>query len=182
MIITMSGKNGSGKGTVSKLLADKLGYEYISIWNMKRDLATAMDMTISEFNKEWEKPENREKFDLKYEEYQKNLDVNSKIILDSRLGFYCQPDAFKVYLDVSDEEAARRIFNDKERSGDTYDSLQAVQTATIQRNIDDAKRYKELYDIDIRDMKNFDLIVNTDGKTPQNVADEIIEVFTQLQK
>jgi len=52
MIITMSGKNGSGKGTVSKLLAEKLGYEYISIGNMKRELATAMGMTISEFNKE----------------------------------------------------------------------------------------------------------------------------------
>jgi CMP/dCMP kinase len=178
----MSGKNGSGKGTVSKLLADKLGYEYISIGNMKRELATAMDMTISEFNKEGEKPENREKFDLKYEEYQKKLDVNSNIILDSRLWFYCQPDAFKVYLDVSDEEAARRIFNDKDRKGDAYVSLQAVQEATNQRNIDDAKRYKELYGIDIRDMKNFDLVVNTDGKTPQNVADEIIRVFTQIKK
>ena len=80
MIITMSGKNGSGKGTVSKLLAEKLGYEYISIGNMKRELATAMGMTISEFNKEWEKPENKEKFDLKYEYYQKGLNVNSKII------------------------------------------------------------------------------------------------------
>ncbi|MEI7558048.1 MAG: hypothetical protein WCJ45_04410 [bacterium] len=41
--------------------------------------------------------------------------MNSKVILDSRLGFYCQQKAFKVYLDVSDEEAARRIFGDKER-------------------------------------------------------------------
>lgn len=112
----MSGKAGSGKGTVSKLLSEKLGYEHISIGNMKRELATAMGMTISEFNKEGEKPENREKYDLKYEEYQKNLPLDSKVILDSRLGFYCQPDAFKVYLDVSDEEAARRIFGDKERS------------------------------------------------------------------
>lgn len=112
----MSGKAGGGKGTISKLLAEKLNYKYISIGNMKRDLATTMGLTISEFNKLGELPENREKFDLKYEEYQKNLDVNDGIILDSRLSFYCQPKAFKVYLDVSDEEAARRIFGDKERS------------------------------------------------------------------
>ncbi len=178
----MSGKAGSGKWTVSKLLAEKLWYQYISIGNMKRDLATSMGMTISEFNQEGEKPENRNIFDLKYEEYQKNLDVNSNIILDSRLWFYCQPKAFKVYLDVSDEEAARRIFNDKERKADAYTSLQAVQEATNQRNIDDAKRYKELYGIDISDISNFDLVISTDGKTPQQVAEEIIEKFNQFKK
>lgn len=46
----MSGKAGSGKGTVAKLLTDKLGYTYISIGNMKRELATTMGLTISEFN------------------------------------------------------------------------------------------------------------------------------------
>ncbi len=181
MIITMSGKAGSGKGTVAKILAEKLGYEHISIGNMKRELATQMGLTISEFNKEWEKPENREKFDLKYEDYQKNLDLNSKIILDSRLGFYCQPNAFKVFLDVSDEEAARRIFGDKERSGDIYTSLEAVYEATKKRNRDDIKRYKELYIIDLSDKANFDLIVDTDGKSPQEVAEEIIEKFNELK-
>jgi len=57
-----------------------------------------------------------------------------------------------------------------------------VQEATAKRNIDDAKRYKDLYNIDIRDMKNFDLVVDTDGKTPQNVTKEIIQVFNQLKK
>lgn len=182
MIITMSGKAGSGKWTVSKLLAEKLWYQHISIGNMKRELATAMGLTISEFNTLWELPENREKFDLKYEEYQKNLDIHSDIILDSRLGFYCQPNAFKVYLDVSDEEAARRIFGDKERSWDAYNSLQAVQEATKKRNEDDIKRYKELYNIDLSDKANFDLVVDTDGKLPQQVTEEIIEVFNQFKK
>jgi len=177
----MSGKAGSGKGTVAKLLSEKLGYEHISIGNMKRELATSMGMTISEFNKEWEKPENREAFDLKYEEYQKNLPLDSKVILDSRLGFYCQPNAFKVYLDVSDEEAARRIFGDKERSWDTYNSLQAVQEATAKRNIDDIKRYKELYTIDLSDKNNYDLVVDTDGKSPQEVTEEIIGVFNEYK-
>lgn len=177
----MSGKAGSGKGTVTKLLSEKLGYQHISIGNMKRELATSMGMTISEFNKEWEKPENKEIFDLQYEEYQKNLPLDSKIILDGRVSFYCQPKAFKVYLDVSDEEAARRIFADKERSWDAYDSLESTSAATKQRNIDDRQRYIDLYNVDIADKNNFDLVVNTDGKTPQNVAEEIIEVFNQFK-
>lgn len=182
MIITMSGKAGSGKGTVSKILSEKLWYTYISIGNMKRHIATDMGLTISEFNALWELPENREKFDLKYEEYQKNLDMNDAIILDSRLWFFCQPKAFKVYLDVSDNEAATRIFGDTERTGDTYASLQAVQDATEKRNTDDVERYKELYGIDITEKNNFDLVVDTTGKPPQMVVDEIIEAFTAYKK
>ena len=83
---------------------------------------------------------------------------------------------------MSDEEAAKRIFGDKERSGDAYDSLQKVQEATAQRNADDAKRYKELYGIDIADKANFDLVVDTTGKIQQQVADEIIGKFTMFQK
>jgi cytidylate kinase len=121
-------------------------------------------------------------FDIKYEEYQKKLDVNAGVILDSRLGFYCQPEAFKVFLDVSDEEAARRIYGDKQRTGDAYASIQAVQEATEKRNIDDANRYEELYGIDITDKNNFDFVVDTTGKIPQQVADEIIEVFNEYRK
>lgn len=182
MIITLSGKAGSGKGTVAKLLSEKLWYQHISIGNMKRDLATSMGLTISEFNILWERPENKETFDLKYEEYQKNLNLNDGIILDSRLWFYCQPQAFKVYLDVSDEEAARRIFGDKERSGDSYASLQAVQEATKKRNADDIQRFKELYAIDLSDKNNFNLVVDTDNKTPEQVSEEIIAAFTVFCK
>ncbi len=180
MIITLSGKAWSGKGTVGRLLAEKLWYTYLSIGDMKRMLAKKMWLTISEFNALWSLPENREKFDLAYEEYQKNLDVHDNIILDSRLGFYCQPHAFKVYLDVSDEEAARRIFFDTTRTGDRYDSLDTVLEITRKRNYDDAQRFLSLYHIDITDPRNFDLIIHTDNKTPQEVVDEILDSFCKV--
>lgn len=182
MIITMSGKNGSGKGTVAKILAEKLGYEHISIGEIKRKLAHDMGLTISQFDILWEKPENKEKFDLKYEEYQKNLPLDSKIILDGRMSFYCQPDSFKVFLDVSDDEAARRIFNDKNRVGDEYASLEAVKEATIKRNEENVKRFKELYNVDISDPNNFDFVIDTTENNPEKVADEIIEKFNQFKK
>lgn len=182
MIITMSGKAGSGKWTVAKILSEKLGYEHISIGEIKRKLAHEMWLTISQFDILWEKPENKEKFDLKYEEYQKNLDLDSKIILDGRMSFFCQPKSFKVFLDVSDDEAARRIYWDKERIGDEYESLEAVKQATIKRNEDNAQRFKELYAVDITDKNNFGLVVNTDGKNPQQVAEEIIERFNEFRK
>lgn len=85
MLITLGGKAGSGKGTVSKLLADKLGYEIISIGSLRRKFAEEMGLSIYEFNLLGEKPENQKEFDLKYEEYQKSLNPSSKILLDSRL-------------------------------------------------------------------------------------------------
>lgn len=178
----MSWKNGSGKWTIAKILAEKLGYKHISIGGLRREVAHSMGLTISEFDILWELPENKEKFDLQYERYQKELDVNSGIILDSRMGFYCQPKSFKIFLNVSDDEAARRIFGDKNRIGDEYTSLEDVKKATIQRNANNERRYKELYNIDITDMKNFDLVVDTDGKTPQQVAEEIIIKFNEFQK
>jgi cytidylate kinase len=42
MLITIGGKNGSGKGTIGKLFAEKLGYKIISIGDMKRELAAQM--------------------------------------------------------------------------------------------------------------------------------------------
>lgn len=182
MIITISGKNGSGKWTISKLLAEKLGYEHISIGGIRRKIAHEMGLTISEFDILWEKPENKEKFDLQYEEYQKNLPLDSKIILDGRMSFYCQPDSFKIFLDVDDDEAARRIFNDKNRVGDEYASLEAVKEATIKRNNENIKRFKDLYTIDISDMANYNLVVDTTDNHPESVVNKIIEKFTEFQK
>jgi len=98
------------------------------------------------------------------------------------MAFYCQPKSFKVFLEVSDDEAARRIYGDKERIGDEYTSLEAVKQVTIERNIENIQRFKELYNVDISDASNFNLVVSTDGKTPQQVAEEIIKVFTEFKK
>lgn len=42
MLITITGMNGSGKSTAAQIIAKTLGYEYISIGNMKRALAAEM--------------------------------------------------------------------------------------------------------------------------------------------
>ena len=79
MLITIWWKAWSGKWTVSKLLAKELGYEIVSIWDMKRKLAAEMWINIIEFNKMWDDPEKSAEFDLKYEEYQKNLKLSDNI-------------------------------------------------------------------------------------------------------
>jgi len=178
MLITMWWKAWSWKWTVSKILAEKLWYEIISIWDMRRKLAQEMWLNIHEFNKLWDNPENAKEFDIKYEEFQKKLDLNSNIILDSRLGFYAQPNAFKILLDVSEEIAWERIYK-AERDTDKQETLQAAIEEVHNRNKLDFERYIKLYNIDVRDQENYDLVIDTWDKTPDEVAEIILQQFNK---
>lgn len=181
MLITITWKAGSGKSTAAKLLAEKLWYKYISIWDMKRKIAEYMWINIIKFNELGELPENQKEFDLKYEEYQKNLDSDSKIILESRLGYFCQPKSLKIFISVDDESAAKRIFNDH-RSTDKYSSREEAYEETKKRNREDVERYQKLYGINYQDPKNFDLIFDTTGKTLDETVLELIEIIEEYKK
>ncbi len=180
MLITLWWKAWSGKWTVWKLLAEKLGYEIISIWDMKRKLAAEMGINIIEFNKMWDDPEKSAEFDLKYEEYQKSLKLTDKIILDSRLWFYAQPNAFKILLDVDEEEAGKRIFN-ANRETDKNSTKKAAIAEVKDRNSSDAERYKKLYDVDLWDYNNYNLVIDTTNRTPEEILDIILNEFTDYK-
>lgn len=179
MIITLWWRCGAWKSTIAKKLVEWLWYEVISIWWIKRKLAEEMGITILEFDKIWwENPEKAKEFDLKYEEYQQSLDVNSKIILDSRLGFYCQPKAFKVFVRVDDRIGAERIYWDQ-RTSDENKSIEAVIEANRKRHEWQQQAYIDLYWIDLFDKKNYDLVVDSSTNTPDELYDRIV---TWLQK
>ena len=176
MLITMWWKAGSGKWTVSKLLAKELGYEIVSIWDMKRKLAAEMWINIIEFNKMWDDPKKSAEFDLKYEEYQQNLKLSDDIILDSRLWFYAQPHAFKILLDVDEEIAWERIFK-AERDTDKHASKKYAIAEVKERNSSDEERYQKLYDVDLWNPNNYNLVIDTSDRTPEEVLQIILEEF-----
>ena len=182
MMITISGKAGSGKSTIAELLAKKLGYIHVNIGHMRRELAQQMGLTIIEFDELGNRPENKEKFDLKYEEYQQSLDVHDGIVLDGWMSCYCQPEAFNVFLTVSDEEAGRRIFEDQTRKEEHYASQEEVFEETKRRTAESVDRYKKLYNFDILDESHYDFVVDTSGNHPDIVVDGIIAKFQEFQK
>lgn len=169
-------KAGSGKGTVSKLLADKLWYEIVSIGDMKRKLAAEMWINIIEFNKMWDDPKNAKEFDLKYEEYQKSLKLTDNIILDSRLGFYAQPKAFKILLDVDEEVAWERIFKAKRETDKNTTKKHAIDEVK-ERNSGDEARYMKLYNVDLWNPNNYNLVIDTSERTPEEVLEIILDEF-----
>ena len=166
----------SGKGTVSKLLANELWYEIISVGDMKRKLAAEMWINIIEFNKMWDDPEKSAEFDLKYEEYQQNLKLTDNIILDSRLWFYAQPKAFKILLDVDEEVGWERIFK-AERDTDKHASKKHAVNEAKERNSSDEARYMKLYNVDLWNPKNYNLVIDTSERTPEEVLQIILDEF-----
>ena len=176
MLITMWWKAWSGKGTVSKLLAKELWYEIVSIGDMKRKLAAEMWINIIEFNKMWDDPEKSAEFDLKYEEYQKSLKLIDNIILDSRLWFYAQPKAFKILLDVDEEVAGERIFK-AERDTDKHATKKHAVNEVKERNSSDEARYQKLYNVDLWNPNNYNLVIDTSERTPEEVLQIILEEY-----
>ena len=106
----------------------------------------------------------------------------AQVILESRLWFLCQPNAFKVFLNVSDEVASQRILNDK-RTTDQFFSPEEALQVTKKRNQDDQNRYLSLYNIDLWDSSQYNLTIDTSNLTPEEVVEKIlIEFSTYLEK
>ncbi len=57
MIIAIHGQAGSGKSSISKLLARRLGYKRYSVGGLRREIAKKHGLTLAQLNKVGEKQE-----------------------------------------------------------------------------------------------------------------------------
>jgi len=187
MIISITGDLGSGKSTVSKILKERLNYEYIYTGKIQRDLADRYNMTILELNKYAEThPEIDEEIDSIFKSLNdlypsptlpKGEEAVSGLIVDSRLAWFFIPKSFKVYLKTDVEVAAKRISHDKQRKSEKYISQYEAINDIIARKESENKRYLELYGADCSNLSNFNLVIDCSYITPEKVADSIIEKF-----
>lgn len=176
MIITVSGKPGSGKSTVAKLVAKKLKLRHYSIGDFMREIALKRGMTLLELSKIAEKDKT---IDKELDEKQKKLLKEDNFIIDSRLGFYFFPNSIKVFLDVTLEEGARRILEHKRKEERENISIKETEKNIKRRLISEKRRYKRDYNVDFLDKKNFDIIVDTTNLDAEKVADIIVNKIKQ---
>ncbi|MDR0829546.1 MAG: hypothetical protein LBN95_05480, partial [Prevotellaceae bacterium] len=73
--------------------------------------------------------------------------------------------------------AAQRIFNDKERKSESYQSCEDAVKKIAARKESEVKRYQKLYGVNCLDLTNYNLLVDTSFLTPQEVADIILRKF-----
>ncbi|MBO5713474.1 MAG: cytidylate kinase family protein [Clostridia bacterium] len=172
--ISLAGDLGSGKSTVGAILAKKYSLEKVSIGQIQRDMATEMGMDTVAFNKYMEShPEYDKILDDKLREYEVK---NGNYIFDSRLAWHFVPSSFSVYMTVNVEIAAKRIIS-ANRETEQYASIEDAVKKLTSRRESESLRYKEFYGLDITDLSNYKLVVNTDGQTPEQTAEEISIAF-----
>jgi len=185
MIISISGKPGSGKSTVAKRLAEELGYKYYYVGGMRRKAAQEKGMTLAEFNKLGEKESYT---DRDFDEWQAELGTReNNFVIEGRTSFYFIPRSLKICLDVSYEEGARRIWNGLQREQKevrnedrNLSSHEDVLKSIKERVKSGTIRYAKYYDIkDVFDKKHFDFYLDTTKLSPE---EEYQKVYRFVKK
>lgn len=180
-IISLAGDLAAGKGTVSKILMEDLGYGVYRNGEYARKLAKEMGLDITSFNKYLaEHPEIDLQIEKSASEYAK---TNDNFIIDARLGWYAVPESFKVYLKVDIDVAAKRAFEDNNRKGtEQFATVEEQKRDMIERFRLENERYWNLYHVHKEDMSNYDLVVDTTNMTPNEVANKIKEEYAKWQQ
>jgi len=165
LMIAISGKSGCGNTTVSKMVADTLGLQFINF--TFRSLAVEKNI---EFRKVVELAASDEYWDREVDRRQVKLALDSGgCVLGSRLAIWMLKDAdLKVYLRVSPSIRAKRIVM---REGDSPESAASF---TAMRDAQDHERYLKIYGIDNDDYQFADLVIDADELNPQEITDIIV--------
>jgi predicted cytidylate kinase len=159
--ITLSGLAGSGKSTIGKLLAAKMDYQFISIGNYSREYAKEkFNLDINEFQAFCkEHPEEDLAID---KHFASKINSSKGMVVDYRLGHKFINNALHVYLDVSEDEAVKRLLNAKRTKEFKEQKVEFIRGEMNKRNNAMRKRFMDIYQTDFININNYDLIINTD--------------------
>ncbi len=177
-IITLHGIPGSGKSsTANELLALLTGFSHTSTGKIAREIGAGYGFKEDTFDAF---PKYAREKNIPYDEIIDNRlkslgNEKSKLIVDSRLGYFFIPNSFKVVLETPLEVAAERIFNDPNRKG-KYANVEEVYKALLEREKSDKTKYLELYNTDYSLASNFNYGVPTTFRTGE-IANMIFVAF-----
>lgn len=169
VLVTISGVPGSGKTTVARMLAARLGVEHVYAGDLYRQEAKRRGLALEEFTRLCESDYS---VDRALDEAMAARARAGDVVLEGRLAGYLAAqnglDALKVWLDASDEVRARRVA--EREDGD----WRAVLEANRVRHGSDSRRYLAIYGFDLADTAVYDAILDTDDRTPEALVEDLI--------
>jgi cytidylate kinase len=171
--IAISGMSGCGNTTVSKIIANRLGLEFVNF--TFRSLAEEKGIEFSEVLVLAEKDDS---WDKEVDSRQVQLARESKgCVIGSRLAIWMLEEAdLKVFLRAKAETRAQRIV--KREGGD----IQAVAAFTAERDQHDNSRYIRIYSIDNNKYQFADLIIDADNLNLDEIAQIIIKTAEKIDR
>jgi cytidylate kinase len=178
--ISISGDLGSGKSVLARRLESNINFKLISVGVIQRKLAQKYGLSTTEFNKYMETHSEIDiECDNMVSEYGKS---NESIILDSRLAWHFVPQSFKIHLIVNRRIAGQRIFNDTVRENEKYQSIEETIQSNIVRRSSEVLRFKQQYHVDIDNLNNYDLVIDTSFATPEEIFNLVIIEYTKWKE
>lgn len=185
MHITITGILGSGKSTVAKRLAELHGFEIFSTGAILRAAAAERGMDLLDLNKELN---SKLDSDRSMDDLIDNTTIrvaserkDDKIIFDSRMAWHFVPGAFKVFVTVDPRVAAERVIKDP-RPGEPAEDVDELCAELVERSRVEQARFQYLYGVDYYDYKNFDLVVDSSHRTPDEVTAIVWEHCNAFQQ
>jgi len=171
MIISLGGEAGSGKSTVSRLLAKKLNLKHYSMGDLRKKAAENRGMTMAEYNQLGEEDPSTDK---DVDNLQKNLAKEDNFVIDGRLSWFFIPQSIKIYLTAAPKVRAERVFKD-ERVVERFATIEEAEKAILARDESDAYRYEKYYGLDCNDQNQYDLVIDTTYAPAEEVANQILD-------
>ena len=170
--ITIAGELYSGKSCVGKATCEALKYTYYSVGELQRKLAVEKGMSITEYNTYvFENNLDKEIDDrtIKIGAEKENF------IFDARLAWHFIPDSFKIYLKVEIDVAVQRAITSTRGKSENYASKRDAKEHIIERRRLEVSRFRDLYNANIDEASNYDLVIDTSHISMEEVVGIIIE-------
>lgn len=167
-LISITGKLGSGKSTVTKELCNLWQCNKYSTGDAQRQLAQQRGITTLELNliSETDKSIDREIDSM----FGKIALSDEDLIVDSRMAWFFIPRSLKIKLTVQGFEAARRVLHDLERTSENRSTIEETYQNLKARRESERRRFIQTYGVDIEDERNFDLVIDTTDASPAAVV------------
>jgi cytidylate kinase len=163
--LTIAGDIGSGKSTIAKRIAELVGVQPLSTGSIQRKLAQTRGLTVLGLNKLAEADPS---IDKEIDQYLVSLPAGD-LVVESRMAWHFVPETLKVYLYISDREAARRVAG-AERSDENYGSIADSMEPILARRRSEIARFQKYYNVDIDDLRNYDIVVDTTFASVDTIA------------
>ena len=103
--------------------------------------------------------------------------------IDSRLAFHNIPSSFAVRLVVDEDVAAKRLLADSSRGKEdnNYKNEKEAKQTISKRRKGEVTRYLERYNVDLEDLENYDLIVDTSYSNVDDIASVILDCYNKYK-
>ncbi len=178
MIITITGALGSGKSTVAKAIASELSYKHYSTGDFMRQMAKDKGISLLDLTKI---ADTDRSVDDELDNWQIKLGKEEDdFVIDGRLSWHFIPNSIKIFLGVTEEEGAQRIFDQKRsHEADNSDYDKTLENIKIRKTSEQA-RYLKLYNVDLYDLSGYDIIIDTSGVPAEEVIKKVLEGITKI--